>query len=156
MDLLAPPSTGGSATGDPFAPPKTGPDANAELSGQERIILRQLYRRARDHADNELGPKLEKAYRYLDGKVDAQPAFHVGKDEQGRPEFHGSRTVVRECRDKLRAIVPELARVFLSSDEIVAFTPKSKEDEAGAEQATDYCNYVARSMGGEDFGQWQA
>ena len=114
--------------------------------GQERIILRQLYRRARDHADNELGPKLEKAYRYLDGKVDAQPAFHVGKDEQGRPEFHGSRTVVRECRDKLRAIVPELARVFLSSATRSSRSPpKSKEDEAGAEQATDYCNYVARA-----------
>ena len=106
-DPYAPPSTGtGRATGDLYAPPHTGPDQESELTGEERIILRQLYRRARDHADNEIGPKLEKAYRYLDGKVDAQPAFHVGKDEQGRPEFHGSRVVVRECRDKLRAIVP--------------------------------------------------
>ena len=147
----APPSTGGgTVASDLLAPPHTTPAEQTDLSGEERTILRHLYRRARDHADNEIGPRLEKAYRYLDGKVDAQPAFHVGKDEQGRPEFHGSRVVVRECRDKLRAIVPELARVFLSSDEIVAFTPKSKEDEDHAQQATDYCNYTARARGGEE------
>ena len=73
--------------------------------------------------------------------------FMLARTSRAGRNFTASRTVVRECRDKLRAIVPELARVFLFSDEIVAFTPKSKEDEAGAEQATDYCNYVARADG---------
>jgi hypothetical protein len=148
--VLAPPSTGGSARGDPFAPPHTGPDPNTDITADERVILRALYQRAQDHAEDEIGRKLERAYRYLDGKVDAEPAFHVGKDEQGRQSFHGSRTVVRECRDKLRAIVPELARIFLSSDEIVAFSPKSREDEEYAEQATEYCNYNAKALGGEE------
>ncbi len=126
-------------------------DQPAQFTETERTTIKALYQRARDHADDELAPKLEKAWRSYDGKTDIAPAFYVGKDESGRDVYHGSAAVVREVYDKLRAMLPELARIFLSSDEMVAFDPTGPEDEEAAKQATDYANYVMiRQNNGEE------
>lgn len=116
-----------------------------------RQTIKALYQRARDHADNELGPDLERAWRAYDGKVDAQPSYYVGYGEDGQKVYHGSRAVVRECFDKIQAMLPELARIFLSSDELVSFVPEGPEDEQFVQQATDYANYVVgRQNNGEE------
>lgn len=126
-------------------------DQPGSFTDDEKRTVQALYRRARDHADNELAPKLRAAWRAYDGKVDQEPAFYQGPDAQGREIYHGSTAVVREVYDKLRAMLPELARIFLSSDEMVAFDPTGPEDEEQAKQATDYANYViARQNNGEE------
>ena len=142
-------------------PPEAAPEADGgtttpvdqpgSITDAERQTVRALYRRARDYADDELSPKLRKAWRAYDGKVDIEPAYFVGKDESGRKVYHGSQAVVREVFDKIRATLPEMARIFLSSDEMVAFDPVGPEDEEQAKQATDYINYVImRGNNGEE------
>ena len=126
-------------------------DQPGSFTDDEKRTVQALYRRARDHADNELGPKLRAAWRAYDGKVNQEPAFAQGKDASGREIYHGSSAVVREVFDKIRAMLPELARIFLSSDEMVAFDPTGPEDEEAAKQATDYANYVVmRQNNGEE------
>jgi hypothetical protein len=107
--------------------------------------VEQLWQRAYDHIHDEIGPKLARVWRYYDGKVDFPPAYEVGKDEAGNPIFHGNSTVVREVWDKVHGVLPELARVFLSSDEAVVYEPKRRDQAAWAEQATDYANWVFRT-----------
>ena len=115
-----------------------------EISDQIKRAVEQLWQRSNDHVRDEIGTRLAKVYRYYDGEVDFEPAYEVGRDEAGRPIFHGNSTVVREVFDKVHAVLPELARVFLSSDEVVAYRPKRPNQEDWAEQATDYANYTFR------------
>ncbi|MBL8301535.1 MAG: hypothetical protein JNM26_02055, partial [Ideonella sp.] len=44
-----------------------GGEAAPEFKDEEKATVQALYRRARDHADDELGPKLERAWRAYDG-----------------------------------------------------------------------------------------
>lgn len=53
-----------------------------------------------------------------------------------------SQIVTSEVQDTVEWILPELLDVFTTSDEAVVFEPSKQEDVAGAEQATDACNYV--------------
>lgn len=147
MDPLLPDANlmaeGGEAASDEQPP--------EQFTDNERRTVKALYQRARDYADDELGPKVEAAWRAYDGKVGMEPAYFVGHDPSGQRVYHGSKAVVREVYDKLRAILPELARIFLSSDELVAFDPTGPEDEESARQATDYANYVVvRQNNGEE------
>lgn len=145
MDPL-PPDAEMTADGGGTAPT----DQPTQFTEAERTTIQALYRRARDHADDELGPKLEKAWRSYDGKVAQAPAFQI-TNQDGSIVYHGSAAVVREVYDKIRAMLPELARIFLSSDEMVAFDPTGPEDEDLAKQATDYANYVmVRQNNGEE------
>ncbi len=47
-----------------------------------------------------------------------------------------------EVRDTVSAMLPSLMRVFFSSENVVEFVPRGPEDVTGAQQATDYANYV--------------
>ena len=61
----------------------------------------------------------------------------------GDAELDGwSQIVTSEVQDTVEWILPELLDVFTTSDEAVVFEPSKQEDVAGAEQATDACNYV--------------
>lgn len=111
-----------------------------------RSTIQTLFRISRDHVDDEISPAVERIWRYYDGKVDAEPAFFVGTDHEGKKVFHGSKVVVREVWDKVQAVLPDLARIFLGSSEIVQYTPKKPEDEETSAQATDYANYVLWSQ----------
>ena len=73
-----------------------------------------------------------KAMEYFDGIMN-----DVQSDE-GK-----SRVVSRDVRSAVKKVLPSLLRTILGNDEIVEFTPIGSGDEAGAEQATDYVNYVA-------------
>ena len=53
-----------------------------------------------------------------------------------------SQVVDTTVMDTIEWIKPSLMRIFASSDEIVRFTPEGPEDVAGAQQSTDYVNYV--------------
>lgn len=61
----------------------------------------------------------------------------------GDAELDGWSTIVTsEVQDTVEWILPELLDVFTTSDHAVVFEPSTQEDVAGAEQATDSCNYV--------------
>lgn len=140
MALTPPEAEGGEGVPDDQQPQPERPEYPEEV----KRAIEHLWQRARDHIEDEIGPKLARAWRYYDGEVDFPPAYEVGKDESGRPVFHGDKTVVRECWDKVQAVLPDLARVFLASDEAVAFVPKRPDHQEYSEQATDYGNYVFR------------
>ena len=53
-----------------------------------------------------------------------------------------SQVVDTTVMDTIEWIKPSLMRIFASSDEIVRFTPEGPEDVAGAQQSTDYVNYI--------------
>lgn len=60
-----------------------------------------------------------------------------GNEQEGR-----SSVVSSDVLDTVEGMLPDLIDVFVSSDKAVQFDPVSKEDEEGAKQATEACNYV--------------
>jgi hypothetical protein len=50
--------------------------------------------------------------------------------------------VAMEVRDTVSAMLPSLMKVFFSSENVVEYVPRGPEDVAGAQQATDYANYI--------------
>lgn len=77
-----------------------------------------------------LAEQRRKALAYYNG----QP---YGNEVEGR-----SQVVTTEVKDAVEEILPALMKVFSSSDETVRFDPQGPEDEAIAQQATDYINYI--------------
>jgi hypothetical protein len=65
---------------------------------------------------------------------------------QGRnlwPSKEGqSKVVTREVLETVEWLLPQIIKVFASTDEIVRFEPQGQEDEQAAEQATDFINYI--------------
>lgn len=53
-----------------------------------------------------------------------------------------SSVVTREVLECVEWLLPQIVKVFASTDEIVKFEPQGQEDEAAAEQATDFVNYI--------------
>jgi hypothetical protein len=71
------------------------------------------------------------AMQYYDGKMHDVPS------EEGR-----SRVVSRDVRAAIKKVLPSVVRTILGNDKVVEYEPVSEGDEAAAEQATDYMNYV--------------
>lgn len=61
----------------------------------------------------------------------------LGNEVEGR-----SQVIARQVWDTVEWIKPQLAEVFCSGEEIVAFAPRGPEDVKGAEQESDYVSYV--------------
>ena len=58
-------------------------------------------------------------------------------------EIEGKSSIVTgEVAEAVDGALPPLVRIFSSSDEVVRFDPRGPQDEAGAKQATEYCNWV--------------
>lgn len=72
-----------------------------------------------------------KAAQYYDGEMTDLP------NEEGR-----SQVVSRDVRAALKKVLPSVVRTILGNDKVVEFEPVSQGDEAKAEQASDYMNYV--------------
>jgi hypothetical protein len=126
---------GGEAAPEPVKDPLDEPGFQA--------AVKTLIEAAREHMENDIRPAVERAWRYYNGQVDAEPSYAL-LDENGQVVYEGSKVVIREVWDRIQQMLPEIARVFLSSDEAVSFIPQTEEDEAYCEQATDYANYVWR------------
>jgi hypothetical protein len=60
-----------------------------------------------------------------------------GNEVEGR-----SQIVTGEVAEAIDGALPQLIRVFTTTEDIVYFEPKTAEDEESAKQATDYCNWV--------------
>ena len=60
-----------------------------------------------------------------------------GNEVEGR-----SQIVTGEVAEAIDGALPQLIRVFTTTEDIVYFEPKTADSEESAKQATDYCNWV--------------
>ena len=87
----------------------------------------------------------DSAFHYASGQLSADRQQSLrdymrlpyGNEEEGRAS-----TIASDVFDQVEGMLPDLLDVFISSDKAVVFEPTSQEDEQGAKQATDACNYV--------------
>lgn len=85
------------------------------------------------------------AYGYISGNLATERAraldFYNGElfgdEEDGR-----SQVVLTEVADVIEGTLPGLCKIFAGSDQVVKFEPRNGEDVAGAEQETEYVNYI--------------
>lgn len=75
----------------------------------------------------------ERNYRYYLGETEPAPA--------GR-----SQAVSWDVFETVESMMPDLVEIFLSGDNIGEYEPVGAEDEAFAEQATDYINYILQKQ----------
>lgn len=89
-----------------------------------------MVKEAEDFADHQSKDRL-RAVQYYQGKMEDTPS------EVGR-----SSITTRDVRSTIKKVLPSIVRTILGNEQVVEFQPVSQGDEAGAEQATDYINYV--------------
>ena len=90
---------------------------------------------------------VEDAMDYIDGTVAGirEELMQLYKGELPlKPEEDENRSglTTRDVRDTVEMLMPDVMRVFFSSDVVAEFVPQGPEDVPVAEQATDYVNYV--------------
>jgi hypothetical protein len=89
--------------------------------------------------------ELEDAVSYIDSDVSpirAKGTEYYRGDPFGNEEDGRSQVVAMEVRDTVSAMLPSLMKVFFSTENVVEYMPRGPEDVAGAQQATDYANYI--------------
>lgn len=89
--------------------------------------------------------ELQDAVSYIDSDISpirAKGTEYYRGDPFGNEEDGRSQVVAMEVRDTVSAMMPSLMKVFFSSENVVEYVPRGPEDEAGAQQATDYANYI--------------
>ena len=80
---------------------------------------------------DELSKDRVRAIEYYQGEMADTPS------DEGR-----SKLVTRDVRAHIKKVLPSVVRTILGSDEVVEFQPMNEGDEEGAQQASDYINYV--------------
>ncbi|WP_043619274.1 hypothetical protein [Ensifer sp. ZNC0028] len=93
-------------------------------------VVSQLVRDCEDYRD-QLSAVRVRAMEYYDGVMSDVPA-----------EANRSKVVSRDVRAAVKKVLPSLIRTVLGNDKVVEYQPVNQGDEAGAEQATDYINYI--------------
>lgn len=73
-------------------------------------------------------------------RLKAMREYH--REPYGNEQEGWSSIVTSEVQDTIEWLLPDLLDVFVSTDKAVVFEPTRAQDVAGAEQATDACNYV--------------
>jgi hypothetical protein len=103
----------------------------AKMSDSEVLALCQAQMRgALGFLNGRLAQSRLKALQFYN----AEP---YGNEVEG-----ASQIVTTEVRDTIESAMPSLMKVFMSGDTGAQFDPVGPEDEAVAEQATDYANYI--------------
>lgn len=103
----------------------------AKLTSEELASL--IERQAQDsigYFDSEITDQRQLNLDYYYGRP-------YGNEVEGRSEV-----VTTEVADTIESIMPSLMRVFFGGDQVVQCKPRGPEDQAVAEQASDYANYV--------------
>lgn len=93
-------------------------------------IMQGLIDDAETLVDGELSPARVKAADYYWGRP-------FGNESEGR-----SQVVVTELRDTVHGMLPSLLRLFFGPERVVEFVPRTEQNVAMAQQATDYVQYV--------------
>ena len=80
--------------------------------------------------------------RLMEDRADAMD-YYLGDMAKDMPAQDGrSRAVSTDVADTIEGLMPSLMDIFASSDDVVRFEPVGPEDEAAAQQETDYVNHV--------------
>lgn len=105
----------------------------AERPSEEGIkaLLAEEIRSAINYDETELSDKRARSMEYYRGEMRDTPAM------AGR-----SQVVSRDVADTIGWMLPGVIRVFTASDRMACYEPVRPGDEAGAQQATDYVEYV--------------
>jgi len=90
----------------------------------------QLVKDCENYRD-ELSVDRIKAMEYYDGVMKDTPA-----------DANRSKVVSRDVRSAIKKVLPSVIRTILGNDKVVEYQPVNEGDEAAAEQATDYVNFV--------------
>lgn len=98
--------------------------------GQIKSILENEIDNAIGYIETETTDQRSKALEYY-------LRYPYGNEVEGR-----SQIVTGEVAEAIDGALPQLIRVFTTTEDIVYFEPRSPEDEESAKQATDYCNWV--------------
>jgi hypothetical protein len=99
-------------------------------SGQVKGILENEIDNSIGFIDSETTDERTKALQYYLREP-------YGNEVEGR-----SQIVTGEVAEAIDGALPQLLRVFTTTEDIVYFEPKSPNDEETAKQATEYCNWV--------------
>lgn len=91
--------------------------------------------------------ELQDAVRYIDLEIGGARALAtsyyrgdpLGDEEEGR-----SKVVSMDVRDTVIVTLPQLMRIFFSSENVVEYAPETPEEVQTAAQATDYVNYIVQ------------
>ena len=92
-------------------------------------VIQKAVQDAVDFIEAEIEEPRLKAQRYYDAQVDI--GFESGR----------SRVVSTKCRDVVKAMKPNIQRVFLHQENVVEFVPRMPEDVDLCKQMTRYANY---------------
>ncbi len=69
-------------------------------------------------------------------------AFYDGDPNAVEHQPSRSAVVTRDVRAAIKKVLPAITRVILGGENVVKYEPVSQNDEPGAQQASDYVNYV--------------
>jgi hypothetical protein len=79
----------------------------------------------------------------LSGERARAQEYYLGDMDQDMPAAEGrSRAVSSDVADTIEGLMPSLMDIFCGSDDVVRFEPVGPEDDAGAQQESDYVNHV--------------
>lgn len=106
------------------------PLSEEEFAGRVRMAVASAERFVDDH----ITPARVEAAKFYRGA-------QFGDEEEGR-----SQVVLSEVRDTIQAMMPSLMRIFTSGQKIVEYMPRTPEDVAVAEQASDAVNFIFNEM----------
>jgi hypothetical protein len=98
--------------------------------GELQSVVASYISDAIQYIDDEISPIRAESTRYYRGDA-------FGNEVDGR-----SQVVSRDVRDSVQAVLPSMMRVFFGSEKAVEFSPRTANDVAMAEQATDYVNFL--------------
>lgn len=112
--------------------PDVGPRKDAGKMADEELhrLVDGLINSAAQYIREEITPLRALATKYYKGEP-------FGNEEKGRSQY-----VSTDVRDGVLATLPPMLRIIFGPERVVEFRPNGPEDVAGAEQATDYVNYV--------------
>ena len=111
---------------------------------------------SRDYENSVLAPKRDEAQKYYYGMLPTLSATGPYSDtlivEDPNATFEEilgpsdgpskSSFVSTDVRDAILMMLPSLIRIFAASENVISLVPRTPQDEAMAEQATNYVNYV--------------
>ena len=139
-----------SSTGTPTSYDPGDPDSY-------RQFIHAMITDSRDYENSVLAPKRDEAQKYYYGMLPSlNPNGSPWSDtliiedpnatyEQILGPGEGpskSSFVSTDVRDAILMMLPSLVRIFAASENVICLVPRSPQDEAMAEQATNYVNYV--------------
>jgi hypothetical protein len=82
------------------------------------------------------------AAQLMEDRADAMD-YYLGDMSRDMPAQDGrSQAVSTDVADTIEGMMPSLMDIFAGSDQVVRFEPVGPEDEAAAQQETDYVNHV--------------